>query len=120
MSYTEINTLAELVHDYKDQCISFHDKYLISGPEDKVKVGQAWADTARSALEFQLWLLQKAKETKQSSIELPVKTQEAIDEHLRVPSFDNKIVRLSNSVNQTRDTLKSVKIPFQASFNNFF
>ncbi|KAG5793075.1 hypothetical protein H9Q69_007884 [Fusarium xylarioides] len=120
MSYTEINILAELIYDYKDQCISFHDRYLISEPKEKVKVGQAWADTARSALEFQLWLLQKAKETKQSSIELPVKTQEAIDEHLRVPSFDDKIVRLSNSVNQTRDALKSAKIPFKASLNDFF
>ncbi|KAF5670262.1 hypothetical protein FCIRC_9000 [Fusarium circinatum] len=121
MSYTEINTLAELVHDFKDKCISFHDKYLIvSGPEEKVQVGQAWADTARSALEFQLWLLQQAKQAKQSSIELPAKTQEAIDEHLRVPSFDDEIVRLSNSVNQTRDALKSAKVPFHGSLNDFF
>ncbi|KAJ4055868.1 hypothetical protein NW753_006635 [Fusarium oxysporum] len=120
MSYTEINTLAELVHDYRDKCISFHDKYLVSGPEEKVQVGQAWAETARSALEFQLWLLQQTKQAKQSSIKLPVKTQEAIDEHLRVPSFDDEIVRLSNSVNQTKDALKSAKVPFQASINDFF
>ncbi|CVL08871.1 hypothetical protein FPRO06_13246 [Fusarium proliferatum] len=121
MSYTEINTLAELVHDFKDRCISSHDKYLASGrPEEKAQVGQAWVETARSALEFQLWLLQKAKQAKQTSIELPVKTQEAIDEHLRVPSFDDEIVRLSNSVNQTRDALKSARVPFQASINDFF
>jgi hypothetical protein len=66
MSYTEINTLAELVHDFKDRCISSHDKYLASGrPEETAQVGQAWVETARSALEFQLWLLQKAKQAKQ-------------------------------------------------------
>ncbi|EXM15542.1 hypothetical protein RAB80_015870 [Fusarium oxysporum f. sp. vasinfectum] len=121
MSYTEINTLAEIVHDYRDRCISSRDKYLVSGrPEEKAQAGQAWVETARSALEFQFWLLQQAKQAKQNSIDLPVKTQKAIDEHLPVPSFDDEIVRLSNSVNQTRDALKSAKVPFQASINDFF
>ncbi|KAF5672679.1 n1-acetylpolyamine oxidase [Fusarium denticulatum] len=115
MSYTEINTLAEIVHDCKDTCISSRDKYLNASPEEKAQVGQAWIDTDRSALEC----ASAASASQTGQAKLPAKTQEAIDEHLTVPSFDDEIVRFGNSVSQTRDALKSAKIPSQASLNDF-